>query len=145
MLVLLSVTSCGCLGFTTSSRPCLSHMPQTLAADGLQVSLALPAMSALSTCAGEPRVLDGHAFVVEAAVSVGGRDIKPGINIYRFANRIPLLFEASAPTPPPKHLACRPGLYRFALPAHCCEAAAPNCTKHKAVMAQVVGAAQSEQ
>jgi hypothetical protein len=24
---------------------------------------------------------------------VGGRDIKPGINVYRFANRIPLLFE----------------------------------------------------
>ena len=23
----------------------------------------------------------------------GGRDIKPGINVYRFANRIPLLFE----------------------------------------------------
>ncbi len=31
---------------------------------------------------------------MEAAVSVGGRDIKPGINVYRFANRIPLLFEA---------------------------------------------------
>jgi DNA topoisomerase VI subunit B len=43
--------------------------------------------------AGDARVLEGHAFVVEAAVSVGGRDIKPGINIYRFANRIPLLFE----------------------------------------------------
>lgn len=40
-------------------------------------------------------MLEGHAFVVEAAVSVGGRDIKPGINVYRFANRIPLLFEAS--------------------------------------------------
>ncbi len=43
--------------------------------------------------AGDARVLEGHAFVVEAAVSVGGRDIKPGINVYRFANRIPLLFE----------------------------------------------------
>ena len=72
-------------------------MPQALAADALQVRMALPAMSAHSACVGEPRVLDGHAFVVEAAVSVGGRDIKPGINIYRFANRIPLLFEVSAP------------------------------------------------
>ena len=43
--------------------------------------------------AGDVRVLEGHAFIVEAAVSLGGRDIKPGINIYRFANRIPLLFE----------------------------------------------------
>ena len=46
-------------------------------------------------CAGDARVLDGHAFIVEAAVSVGGRDIKAGINVYRFANRIPLLFEVS--------------------------------------------------
>ena len=38
-------------------------------------------------------MLEGHPFIVEAAVSLGGRDIRPGINIYRFANRIPLLFE----------------------------------------------------
>lgn len=38
-------------------------------------------------------MFEGHAFVVEAGVSLGGRDIKPGINVYRFANRIPLLFE----------------------------------------------------
>lgn len=50
-------------------------------------------MEASSCVAGEARVLEGHAFVAEAAVSVGGRDIKPGINVYRFANRIPLLFE----------------------------------------------------
>jgi len=41
------------------------------------------------------RVLEGHPFVVEAAVSLGGRDIRPGINVYRFANRIPLLFEVT--------------------------------------------------
>ena len=47
-----------------------------------------------SVCnAGDAKVLEGHAFVVEAAVSRGGRDLKPGINVYRFANRIPLLFE----------------------------------------------------
>ena len=43
--------------------------------------------------AGDARVLEGHSFIVGAAVSIGGRDIKPGINVYRFANRIPLLFE----------------------------------------------------
>ena len=48
--------------------------------------------------AGDVRVLEGHAFIVEAAVSVGGRDLKPGINVHRFANRIPLLFEARAPS-----------------------------------------------
>jgi DNA topoisomerase VI subunit B len=42
---------------------------------------------------GDVRVFEGHAFIVEAAVSIGGRDVKPGINVFRFANRIPLLFE----------------------------------------------------
>ncbi|ETV82551.1 DNA topoisomerase VI, B subunit, variant [Aphanomyces astaci] len=37
---------------------------------------------------------EGHALIVEAAVSVGGAPMKEGISIYRFANRIPLLFEA---------------------------------------------------
>ena len=44
-------------------------------------------------CTGDARVLEGHSFIVGAAVSLGGRDMKAGINIYRFANRIPLLFE----------------------------------------------------
>ncbi len=46
---------------------------------------------------GDVRVLEGHAFIVEAAVSLGGRDLRPGLNIYRFANRIPLLFEVHPP------------------------------------------------
>lgn len=33
---------------------------------------------------GDVRVFEGHAFLVEAAVSVGGRDMKPGLNIYRW-------------------------------------------------------------
>lgn len=47
----------------------------------------------MSLGAGDARVLEGHSFIVGAAVSIGGRDIKPGINVHRFANRIPLLFE----------------------------------------------------
>jgi len=50
----------------------------------------------VATHAGTVGVHEGHSFVVEAAVSVGGRDVKPGINIYRFANRIPLLFEGGS-------------------------------------------------
>jgi DNA topoisomerase VI subunit B len=52
-------------------------------------------------CAGDVRVLEGHAFIVEAAVSLGGRDLKPGLNVYRFANRIPLLFEVTHHRRPP--------------------------------------------
>ncbi len=45
-----------------------------------------------------PRVFEGHPFIVEAAVSLGGRlggtrEMRQGINVFRFANRIPLLFE----------------------------------------------------
>lgn len=39
-------------------------------------------------------VFEGHPFIVEAGVALGGAGMKPGINVYRFANRIPLLFEA---------------------------------------------------
>ena len=39
---------------------------------------------------------EGHPFIVEAAVSVGGPHLREGINVYRFANRIPLLFETGA-------------------------------------------------
>ena len=53
-------------------------------------------MSMLDTV-GDTRVLEGHAFRVEAAVSLGGHDVKPGLNIFRFANRIPLLFEVGLP------------------------------------------------
>jgi DNA topoisomerase VI subunit B len=41
-------------------------------------------------------VYEGHAFVIEAAVSMGGTNAKEGITVYRFANRIPLLFEGGA-------------------------------------------------
>lgn len=39
-------------------------------------------------------VFEGHPFIVEVGVALGGTGMKPGINIFRFANRIPLLFEA---------------------------------------------------
>lgn len=39
---------------------------------------------------------EGHPLIVEAGVCIGGRDAKPGITVYRFANRIPLLFEGGA-------------------------------------------------
>eukprot|EP00002_Diphylleia_rotans_P032471 TRINITY_DN6827_c0_g1_i1.p1 TRINITY_DN6827_c0_g1~~TRINITY_DN6827_c0_g1_i1.p1 ORF type:complete len:690 (+),score=148.34 TRINITY_DN6827_c0_g1_i1:68-2137(+) len=38
-------------------------------------------------------IYEGHPFIVEAGVSIGGDRNATGINVYRFANRIPLLFE----------------------------------------------------
>ncbi|XP_044945822.1 DNA topoisomerase 6 subunit B [Hordeum vulgare subsp. vulgare] len=50
----------------------------------------------VATHASSPQVFEGHPFIVEAGVSIGGKDVKQGLNIFRFANRIPLLFEQGA-------------------------------------------------
>ena len=48
----------------------------------------------LATHATSALAFEGHPFVVEAGVALGGRLSREGISVYRFANRIPLLFEA---------------------------------------------------
>ncbi|GFP94420.1 DNA topoisomerase 6 subunit b [Phtheirospermum japonicum] len=50
----------------------------------------------VATYSGSAQVFEGHPFVVEAGLSLGGKDVKHGLNIFRFANRIPLLFEKGA-------------------------------------------------
>ncbi|XP_031494160.1 DNA topoisomerase 6 subunit B isoform X2 [Nymphaea colorata] len=50
----------------------------------------------VATYANSPQVFEGHPFIVEAGISLGGKDVKQGLNIFRFANRIPLLFEQGA-------------------------------------------------
>ncbi|CAJ1967245.1 unnamed protein product [Cylindrotheca closterium] len=50
----------------------------------------------VATARDRPCAYEGHPFIVEAAVSLGGKDVKEGITVVRFANRIPLLFEGGA-------------------------------------------------
>jgi DNA topoisomerase VI B subunit len=50
----------------------------------------------VATARDKPSAYEGHPFIVEAAVSLGGKDVKEGITVIRFANRIPLLFEGGA-------------------------------------------------
>ena len=50
----------------------------------------------VATARDRPSAYEGHPFVVEAAVSLGGPHVKEGITVIRFANRIPLLFEGGA-------------------------------------------------
>jgi hypothetical protein len=50
----------------------------------------------VATYTEKPASHEGHAIIVEAAVSLGGKKVREGINVYRFANRIPLLFEVGA-------------------------------------------------
>lgn len=50
----------------------------------------------IATARDRVSVYEGHSFMVEAAVSIGGNNAKEGVAVYRFANRIPLLFEGGA-------------------------------------------------
>ena len=50
----------------------------------------------VATFRDKPCAYEGHPFIVEAGVSLGGKEAKEGINVLRFANRIPLLFEGGA-------------------------------------------------
>lgn len=50
----------------------------------------------VATHAESPDVFEGHPFIVEVGVALGCSGMKPGINVFRFANRIPLLFEAGS-------------------------------------------------
>ena len=50
----------------------------------------------VATFTDKPGSHEGHPFIIEAAVSIGGPQLREGINVYRFANRIPLLFETGA-------------------------------------------------
>lgn len=50
----------------------------------------------IATTRDKVSVYEGHPFMIEAAVSLGGNNAKEGVTVYRFANRIPLLFEGGA-------------------------------------------------
>ena len=50
----------------------------------------------VATFTDKPGVHEGQPFLVEAAISLGGGNVREGINVFRFANRIPMLFESGA-------------------------------------------------
>ncbi|MGV9168573.1 MAG: DNA topoisomerase VI subunit B [Promethearchaeia archaeon] len=45
-----------------------------------------------AVCQRKPSVYEGHPFIVEVGVAYGG-EIEEGLTLYRFANRIPLLYD----------------------------------------------------
>tara|TARA_A100001015_G_scaffold283202_2_gene348291 strand:- start:239 stop:1771 length:1533 start_codon:yes stop_codon:yes gene_type:complete len=50
----------------------------------------------IATFTDKPGAHEGHPFIVEAAISIGGSGVGSGLKVYRYANRIPLLFETGA-------------------------------------------------
>ncbi|CAB9524732.1 topoisomerase 6 subunit B [Seminavis robusta] len=81
--------------FKAPDGSCLSPLGEYNLNLGIQKVLE-PTM--VATARDKAEAYEGHPFIVEAAVSLGGKsDIaKEGITVVRFANRIPLLFEGGA-------------------------------------------------
>ena len=83
----------GKLGFKPPDGSCLSPLGEYNLNLGIRKVVEPDAVATARDKAGS---YDGHPFIVEAAVSLGGREAKEGITVVRFANRIPLLFEGGA-------------------------------------------------
>ena len=75
---------------------CLSPIGEELMETGIKKELGLTEEDYIQVVTRKPSTYLGYPFIVEAAVATGKTIRKthgPGITIYRFANRIPLLFD----------------------------------------------------
>jgi len=88
--------------FNEFKRPdpsCLSPIGEELLETGMRKELGLSESDFLKVIQRKPATYLGFPFVIEAAIAHGrsiARQTKGGITIYRFANRIPLLFDESS-------------------------------------------------
>jgi DNA topoisomerase-6 subunit B len=86
--------------FRRPNASCLSPIGSDLFETGIRKELNVdPKIDFLKVVQRKPATYSGFPFVVEAAVAYGpniSRQNKSGITIYRFANRIPLLYDESS-------------------------------------------------
>ncbi|KAL4569869.1 hypothetical protein LXL04_025513 [Taraxacum kok-saghyz] len=80
--------------FDDPSGNCLSPLGES--EFGLGIYKVLHPEVVTTYTAKRDQAYQGHPFIVEAGASVGGDELKQGLNIFRFANRVPLLFEQDA-------------------------------------------------
>ncbi len=73
--------------FTRPDASCLSPIGPELLKKGLKAILKPEVVFAIQR---KPISLQGHPLIVEVAVAYGG-EISPGLKLFRFANRVPLL------------------------------------------------------
>ncbi|MBE0633665.1 DNA topoisomerase VI subunit B, partial [Candidatus Bathyarchaeota archaeon] len=75
---------------------CLSPIGEELLETGITKELGITDEDYIKVITRKPSTYSGYPFIVEAAVATGKTIRKshgPGLTIYRFANRIPLLFD----------------------------------------------------
>ena len=84
--------------FYRPDASCLSPIGPDLLETGIRKELGLTEADFIKTVQRPPATYSGYPFIVEAAVVAGPtvRKIGQGITLYRFANRIPLLFDESS-------------------------------------------------
>ena len=88
--------------FNEFKRPdpsCLSPIGEELLETGIMKELNLSESDFLTVVQRKPATYLGFPFIIEAAIAHGrsiAKQTKGGITIYRFANRIPLLFDESS-------------------------------------------------
>jgi DNA topoisomerase-6 subunit B len=81
-------------GFRSPSADCLSPLVENLLRAGIQKELSPEFVSVRQR---PPSVYSGYPFIVEVAIAYGGGIPKTGdILLYRFANRIPLLYDEAS-------------------------------------------------
>jgi len=85
--------------FIRPDASCLSPIGADLLETGIKKELGLTDEDFIKTVQRKPSTYLGFPFIVEAAVASGEtvrERLGPGITVYRFANRIPLLFDESS-------------------------------------------------
>lgn len=86
--------------FVRPIASCLSPIGEDLLETGISKELALQEEGDyIKVVTRKPSTYSGYPFIVEAAVATGKsiqKTLGPGITLYRFANRIPLLFDESS-------------------------------------------------
>jgi DNA topoisomerase-6 subunit B len=77
-------------GFLKPDASCLSPLGKEILEAGIKKELQ---PEFVATSLRPPSAYSGFPFVVEVSVAYGGKVLPSGITLYRFANRIPLLYD----------------------------------------------------
>ena len=81
-------------GFLPPDASCLSPLGEDLLKVGILKELK---PDFIAVCQRKPATYSGHPFIVETAIAYGGEiPVKDDILVYRFANRIPLLYDEAS-------------------------------------------------
>jgi DNA topoisomerase-6 subunit B len=84
--------------FIRPDASCLSPIGEELLETGIKKELGLTSEDFIKTIQRRPATYLGFPFIIEAAIASGStirKQLGSGITLYRFANRIPLLFDES--------------------------------------------------